>query len=183
MGFSTAQSGNGDFKRVAPDEYRVEVESYTIESGDRTRNKYNPDGRERVWFRLGILNIEGDEEAEVTFTDGTPIDEETRLMFFFDPDHVGLKPVVSKSRKFLASALGIPVDQDIEAETLEELAKSLVGRELIVVCGLNKNTGKNQIEDTRPVRRRQRRERAPLVDAAAKVFGDDAVSTEEEDAF
>lgn len=174
------ESNNTTFTPAEADEYRCRIVKYKVKSGDDTRSKYNPEGREVVWFYLEPLHIEGDEEAEMVDTKGKPLAEDKSFLFFFDPFRLGLKPQVSRSRKFLASALGIPVEQPVEADSLDALCRDLIDREIVAVVEVNDN-GKNVIADTRPVRRKERRTRnaAPLVDAAKEAFGDEVKDSDE----
>lgn len=165
------------FKPAEAEEYRVSVDGYEIVSGKVTQ--YNPKGNDRVRFYLSPLNIEGDEEADMVDTDGVPLPEDKRFVFFFDPDHLGLKPVVSKSRKFLASALGVPNEQPVEADSLKSLCDSLVGRELIVSVTVKGEY--NNIADSRAVRRKERKARVATRDLTAeaeKIF-----NSEDEEEF
>lgn len=169
------------FLPAAPDTYRVAVEKYEVKSGADTTNKYNPDGRPRVRFYLSPIEIDGDSEALMVDTADEELPEDKFFLFFFDPDHLGLKPQVSKSRKFLAAALGVPVEQPVEAESLEAFCDTLVGRELIVDVTVN---GKyNNIADSRPIRKktRQRKAKGDLQEAAAAVFNEDADTGNEDD--
>jgi hypothetical protein len=165
-------TGEG-YGTLAADQYRVRITQYAIKTGEAVTNQYNPKGEPRVWFTLEPLFIEGDEEAELVDVDGKPVKEGKTLIFFFDPSRLGLQPRVAKSRKFFACAMGIPVEQAVSFDSLEDLAKALVGKELVVDV-IVKN-GKNAIEDSRPVRKRERRPRPaqndnPLVAAAQETF-------------
>lgn len=158
------------FTPASEDTYRVVVDSYEIKSGADVANKYNPDGNPRIRFYLSPLAIDGDDEAEMVDTSGVPLPEDKRFIFFFDPDHLGTKPRLAKSRKFMASVLNVPSDQPVEYDTLEAWAEDAVGRELIVDVTVNGEY--NNIADTRPVKKRTRKraEREPLFVAAEKVF-------------
>jgi hypothetical protein len=158
--------------------YRLRIEEYQIVTLDP--DKYNKTEREQIRFLLDFVAIDGDEEAEIVGTDGKPLDPERRVMFFFEPTKMGLKPRVSASRKFLAAALGVPIDQPVEYEEYDDLASDLVGREIIADVTVNER-GYNNIADTRPVRKRKARPRAEktdLVEAAAQVFPDAEVAPE-----
>jgi hypothetical protein len=162
-------AGTG-FGVLATDSYRCRIESFVVKSGEEVTNQYNPKGEPRVWFTLTPLAIDGDDDAELVDPDGEPVSDEKTLLFFFDPKRLGLKPVVAKSRKFFAAAMGIEVDQPVDFDSLDALCKALVGRELVVtVEAIN---GKNKITDSRAVKQRVRRQRAPapMVEAAAAVF-------------
>lgn len=159
-----------DFGLLAEDEYRVRIASYEMKSGAIVTNQYNPDGSLRIWFTLEPLAIEGDDDAVLVDPDGKEVSEDKTLIFFFDPSRLGLKPVVSKNRKFFAAAMGIPVEQPVSFDSEEDMARTLVGKELVASV-IIKN-GKNNISDTRPIRTRVRKSRAPLVEEAAAVFAE-----------
>jgi hypothetical protein len=170
------------FPLAVPDLYRVRVDDYEIISGVKT--EFNKDGNDRVRFYLTPLGIDGDDEAELVDTEDKPLADDKRFVFFFDPDHLGLKPQVSKSRKFLAAALGVPVEQPVNAKDLEEICDNLIGRELIVEVTIKGQY--NNITDSRPVRKRARKRverEQPLVEVASEVFKEDSPSTDEEDAY
>ena len=163
-------SENSEFLPAAEDTYRVRVVKYEIKSGADTANKYNPDGRPRVRFYLNPIEIDGDPEAMMVDTADKELPEDKYIIFFFDPDHLGLKPQVAKSRKFLAAALGVPVEQPVEADSLEEFCDTLIDRELIVDVTVN---GKyNNVTDSRPLRKktRARKQKSNAVEAAEEVF-------------
>jgi hypothetical protein len=160
------------FTPAAPDVYRVSVDSYEIKSGPEIANKYNEDGNPRVRFYLTPLGIDGDDEAEMVDISDEPLPEDKRFIFFFDPDHLGTKPRLAKSRKFMASVLNIATDQPVEYATLEDFCEDAVGRELIVDIEVKGEY--NNILDTRPVKKRTRKriEKEPMVVAAEKVFNE-----------
>jgi hypothetical protein len=163
---------------AAAERYRLRIEEYQIVTLEP--DKYNKTEREQIRFLLDFVALDGDEEAEIVGTDGKPLDPERRVMFFFEPTKMGLKPQVSASRKFLAAALGVPVDQPVEYEEYEDLADDLVGRELIAIVTVTPS-GYNKITDTFAARRkkaRPRAEREDLVTAAAEVFPDAEVAPE-----
>lgn len=162
------------FKPAAEDTYKVRVDRYEIKSGKDTVNQWNKDGNPRVRFFLDPIEIDGDPEALMVDTADEELAPEKFFMFFFDPDHLGLKPVVAKSRKFLAAALGVPVEQPVEAESLEAFCDSLVNRELIVDITINGQY--NNVSDSRPIRRktRQRRDaKSDLKEEAEAIFNED----------
>lgn len=166
------------------DTYRVKIDDYQM--AKTTPGKYEKGGRDQIRFLLELLHIEGDEEAELLDTKDQPIDENFRVMFFFDPERMGLKPRVARSRAFLAAALGVPVEQPVEYEDYEDLAEDLVGRELIV--DLTVNGQYNNVDGCKPVRKRVRKraEKGDLTEVAAKVFTEEpeavqAPAEEEED--
>lgn len=170
------------FLPAAEDTYRVRIVKYEIKKGAESANRFNPDGNPRVRFFLNPIQIEGDPEALMVDTADEELPEDKYFIFFFDPDHLGLKPVVSKSRKFLAAALSVPVEQPVEADTLEEFCDSLIDRELIVDVEVKGQY--NNITDSRPIRKKTRARKAKAaaaVEAANEVFGD--MASEDEDDY
>jgi hypothetical protein len=168
------------FKPLAEDTYKVEVIKYEIKRGAEAVSRYNEDGNPRVRFFLEPIEIDGDSEAEIVDTADEPIPDDKYVLFFFDPDHLGLKPQVSKSRKFLAAALGVPVEQPVSADSLEEFCDTLVGRELIVDMAVKGNY--NNITDSRPIRRKTRvrkQKETALVDAAKETFADEGTDQDD----
>jgi len=185
MGFRAPGDGEytgTKFTPAAADSYRARIDEYEIKEGPEVANKYNPDGNPRIRFFLTPLEIDGDSDAELVDINDAPLPEDKRFIFFFDPDHLGTKPRIAKSRKFMASALNVPNDQAIEYESLEEFAEDMLERELVVDVEVKGDY--NNIVDTRPVRKRARKraERPSLVDEAEKVFNEEegeAVVSEE----
>ena len=168
------------FAPAAPDVYRVKVEDYEVKSGSESVSKFNPDGNPRVRFYLTPIAIDGDDEAEMVDINDEPLPEDKRFIFFFDPDHLGTKPRLAKSRKFMASVLNIANDQPVEYDTLEAFCDDALGRELIVDVEVKGEY--NNILDTRPVKKRARKrvEKEPLVVAASQVFNETAEDADED---
>jgi hypothetical protein len=170
------EGGDTKYLPAAEDTYRVRVDRYEIKEGDDSRSKYNPEGKPRVRFYLEPLFIEGDEEALMVDTSDEELPEDKFFIMFFDPDHLGLKPVVSRSRKFLAAALRVPVEQPVEAASLEEFCDTLVDRELVVDVTVNGQY--NNIADSRPVvtktrkRRKASEDKADMTEAAEAIFNE-----------
>ena len=169
--------------RAAADTYRLRIDSYQM--AKTTPSKYDEGGRDQIRFLLEFISIADDENALLVGTDNNELDPEVRVMMFFDPERMGLKPRVAKSRKFLTSALGVAVDTVVEYETLEALAEDLVGRELIadVTVKTTPSGTFNNIVDTRPIQTRQRRQRTEktnLVEEAEKVFAEDTPQGDED---
>lgn len=166
------------FMPAAEDSYRCVIERYEIREGEVTQ--YNPDGNPRVRFWLTPLAIDGDEEALMVDIEDNELPEDKQFIFFFDPDHLGTKPRLAKSRKFLANALQIDYEQPVEAESLEDFCESLLNREII--CDVEVKTKANgdkinNISDTKKVKvrkaRRARAEKPSLVEQADAVFNED----------
>jgi len=168
------------FLPAAEDTYRCVIDRYEIKEGAASASQYNPDGNPRVWFYLTPVAIEGDDEAIMVDIEDNELPEDKQFIFFFDPDHLGTKPRLAKSRKFLANALRISTDQPVEAESLESFCENLLNREIVceVVIKTKANGDKiNNITDTRQVKerkaRRKRAEKESLVETAEKVFNED----------
>lgn len=179
-------NGQG-FGTLKADEYRVRIKSYKVKEGAENVSQYNPEGKPTVWYTLEPLSLANFPDDPMLDTEDQPINPDKTLIFFFSPYSMGLKPVVSKSRKFFASAMQIPNEQPVEFDSEKALYDTLVGRELIVAVGINKK-GKNEITDSRPVPiRRSARQSQPeppadsAVAAATEILG--ATPLEGEDAF
>lgn len=169
------------FLPAAEDVYRVRIDRYEIKEGAESVSQYNPDGNPRVRFFLEPLGIDGDDEALMVDTNDEELPEDKFFIFFFDPDHLGTKPRLAKSRKFLASALQIPTDQPVEYDSLEDCCDDLVGRELVVDVTVKGDY--NNIVDTRPVKARKARkrvEREPLVEVAKEMFNESETGNEDD---
>lgn len=162
----------GDFGLLAEDEYRVKILSW--EEHDNVPGPYNKEGTGKtIWFFLQPLAFAMDEEADLVDENGEALNPDKHLIFFYDPQRLGLVPRIARSRKFLAAALNVPVEEPIEFDSYDDL----VGKEVVV--SVVKKNGKNKIEEVRPVRQRNKRKPAPMVEAAKAVFAGDV--KEEED--
>lgn len=173
------------FMPAAEDSYRCVIDRYEIRTNEVSQ--YNPDGNPRVRFFLTPLAIEGDEDALMVDIEDNELPEDKQFIFFFDPDHLGTKPRLAKSRKFLANALQIPTDQPVEAESLEAFCENLLNREIVcdVVVKTKSNGDKiNNIVDTKQVKvrkaRRARTEKPSLVEEAEKVFNESDSGNEDD---
>lgn len=162
------------FRPAAEDSYLCSIDRYKIIENVVTQ--YNKEGNPRVQFFLTPLAIADDEDALMVDDEDNELPEDKQFIFFFDPDHLGFEPRLAKSRKFLASALQIPVDQPLEAESLEDFCESLLGKEIIcdVIIKQSAKGPINNITDTRQVKQRKARrarvEKESLVEEAEKVF-------------
>ena len=172
------------FTPAAADTYRCVIDHYEIVEG--FTNQYNKDGHATARFFLAPIAIEGDEEALMVDTNDEELPEDKYFIFFFDPAHLGTKPVVSKGRKFLANALQIDYEQPVEAETLEAFCDSLVNKEIIADIGVKVGAKGpvNTVLDTRQVKvrkpRRQRVDKGDLTEQAAEVFNEEDTSNEDD---
>lgn len=145
---SSEESQVSSFGLLDEDDYRARIDSFTQVS---RVSQYNPEGLPTFDFILQPLGFADAEDAELTDQDGEPLNPEKHLIFFYDPQRLGTRPQVSRSRKFLASALGLPPEGRIE---LPGGLGELIGKEIIVTVGIA--NGKNKILDTRPLKRRSR---------------------------
>jgi hypothetical protein len=165
-------TGSGaDYGMLSEDEYRVRIDSY--KRVNRV-SQYNPDGNETIDFILKPLGFADDEDADLVDDKGNQVNPEKHLIFFYDPQRLGVRPQIAKSRKFLAAAMNIPADGPI---ALPGGYDELVGKEIIAHVGIR--NGRNYVIDTRPIRKRARvrtNEAAPvaktksLVDKARETF-------------
>jgi hypothetical protein len=162
-------SSTADYGMLSEDEYLLRVESY--KRVNRV-SQYNPDGNETIDFILKPLKFADDYDANLVDDNGNDINPEKHLIFFYDPNKLGVRPQISKSRKFLAAAMNIPADGPI---SLPGGYDELIGKEIIAHVGVR--NGRNYIADTRPVRQRTRaRATQPLakqknlVDKARETF-------------
>ncbi len=166
-------SSGGNFGTLESDEYRCRIVSWEEHENNSQFAKPGGTGKS-IWFKLEPVAYEHDPEAELVDKDsGEPIHPDKTLIFFYDPDRVGLVPVIAKSRKFLAAALNVPVEEPIEFDTYDDL----VGKE--VVASVIVKDGNNRIDAVRPVKARKSRAAARTADVtktAKEVFGDDVVS-------
>lgn len=163
-------TGGGDFGILTEDEYRVRIESY--KKVNRV-SPYNLEGKETVDFYLTPVSYADDEDTPITDANGNDVHPEKHLVFFYDPNRLGARPMISKSRAFLAAAMNVPADGPI---SLPGGLDDLIGKELIAEVKVK--NGKNVVSGTRPIpkRRRQRTaqaEQPDLVAAAKDVFKED----------
>ena len=165
-----------DFGTLESDEYRCRILSW--EEHPQPVNQYNKDPEAKsIWFKLEPVAFAHDEDAELVDKDtGEPISPDKTLIFFYDPKRLGLVPVIAKSRKFLAAALNVPVEEPIEFESYDDL----VGKE--VIASVIVKEGNNRIDAVRPVKQRKAKakvaEKAP-VEAAKEVFAGETEEDEE----
>lgn len=152
-----------DFTLLPEDDYIVEVKE--IEVKHDVPNQFKPDEKpgDRWNVRLRVISFSnGDDLVDV---DGNPPDGERLFFAFLDPARRGLVPRPSKTRKFLAAALGVNVEDRIELNSLEDL----IGKRMNVTI-IHKN-GWARPDDFRPIRKRL---------AAAPKVTDETVKAEAE---
>ena len=166
---------------IDADEYRLRVAGY--KEYVQPPGKFNKTEEDRVLFRMEVLHQVDDSEADVEDQDGNQLPEDFTVPFFYDPKRTGIwQGKVAKSRKFLAAALNVPVEEPIEFEDYEDL----VGKEMIgsIIVARNKDNEKvNRIESVRPVRKAKAAAPKKSVAEAAKEEFPDAKVTEEDDDF
>lgn len=156
-----------DFTLLPEDDYIVEVKE--IEVKHNVTNKFRPDDPpgDRWTVKLRAISFSnGDELVDV---DGNPPDGERLFFSFLDPARRGLVPRPSKTRKFLAAALGMNVEDRIELESLDDL----IGKRLNATI-IHKNGYANP-DDFRPIRKRAVRKAA---DEDVKQAADEKLAPE-----
>jgi hypothetical protein len=164
---SKDEAQESSFGLLDEDDYRVRVDSFQEVS---RVSKFNPEGLPTIDFILTPLGF-ADGDAELVDQDGQPVHPEKHLIFFYDPRRLGTRPQISRSRKFLASAMGVPPEGHID---IPGGLNELIGKELIATVSIK--DGKNNITDTRPLRRR---ERVRVAAPAAEIAESDTEETDE----
>jgi len=157
---------NTDYGMLSEDEYRVRIESY--KRVNRV-SQYNPDGNETIDFIMKPVGFADDEDAELVDENGNALNPEKHLIFFYDPQRLGVRPQIAKSRKFLAAAMNVPADGPI---ALQGGYDELVGKEMVAHVGVR--NGRNYIMDVRPIRKRTRARTAEAPQAKGKSLVDKA---------
>lgn len=157
------------------DEYLAEVTEITIDKDNV--NPYTKEVRDQLKVKFNVISFA--DGSELVDNEGTPLDGYT-LTAFIDPSKVGMKPVVSRARKFFTSVLGVPVGSAIDIAGPEEL----IGKKLIIGT-INKPSKDNpsvvytRAQDYKPVKKqRPERKPAPLIQATANTddSGDEEVT-------
>ncbi len=185
MGFRAPgedEYGESKFVPAQADTYVAKVDSYEIfEAKDLKPSKYRSDDDIQIRFYLTLEGIDGDPEAEMLDIKDEPLQEDKQVIFFMDPKRMGIKPRLARSRKFLASALGVPVEQPIEYDSLEDMADDMVGRSVVVDLIVTEDKQYNNIADVRSVRRRRERAaKTNLVEEAKAVFNTEDTGNEDD---
>jgi hypothetical protein len=171
-----AASSTGDWGTLPEDEYKVRIAELVEVNRPSQYNPVDPEtglAPSTYDVKLKPLSIADDEELELVDTDGEVLNDDKYLVFFFDPRKIGTRPVIAKSRKFLASALGVPADGPIN---LPGGLNDLIGKELIATVVVK--NGNNRITDTRPAKKQRARVRtakeADVTAEAKEIFPDAA---------
>lgn len=145
------------------DEYLAEVTEVTIDKDNV--NPYTKEVRDQLKVKFNVISFA--DGSELVDLEGNPLDSYT-LTTFIDPSKVGMKPQVSKARKFFTSAMGVPVGSAIEISGPDEL----IGKKLIIGT-VNKPAKDNpsvqytRAQDFKSVKKQrpERKAPAPLVQA------------------
>lgn len=188
------EARGGGFTVMGEDNYRVRVKEIKLSIRPNIYDKTEefPAGKpeETAAVKFDVLSFE--DGSALIDKDGN--DTSDRLFFdFLSTAKIGLRPKPAKTRKFLASALNQPINQAIDFGSWDDL----VNAELIAHVIIKSKTGKNAIDDYRPIpaRLRNRRSTAPapvslpggsaaddvdLTAEAAKIFADDSTGADEE---
>lgn len=149
------------------DDYIARIESFTEVTRDSMYAKRDENGRALPTLDVILkpLGFADAPDTDLVDKDGEPVNPEKHLIFFFDPHRLGTRPQVSRSRKFLAAALGIAPEARVE---LPGGMTELIGKEIVVTVSIK--DGKNNITDTRALRKRARvRTSAPSVAVPEEV--------------
>lgn len=139
------------------DEYLAEIAEVTID-----KDNYNPYTKEtrdqlKVKFKLHSFS----DGTELVDINGKALNEYT-LTAFIDPSKVGMKPQVSRARKFFTAAMGVPVGSAIDVSGPDEL----IGKTLIIGT-INKPSKDNpqvlytRAQDYKPVKKQRPARQAP----------------------
>lgn len=145
---SKDEAQTSSFGLLAEDDYIVRIDSFTEVS---RVSQYNPEGKPTLDVILTPLAFADAPDQELVDQDDEPLNPDKHLIFFFDPSRLGTRPQISRSRKFLAAALGIAPEARID---LPEGMSALIGKELIATVSIK--NGKNNITDTRALKKRTR---------------------------
>lgn len=145
------------------DEYLAEVTQVEIDKDNI--NPYTKEKRDQLKVKFNVISFA--DGTELVDNDGNALEGYT-LTSFIDPTKVGMKPQVSRARKFFTSVMGVPVGSAIDISGPEEL----IGKRVIIGT-VNKPAKDNpsvlytRIQDYKPVKKQrpERRAPAPLVQA------------------
>lgn len=161
---------------LAEDEYLATI--LGIEIKKDVLNRFAKEGEPAVHDML-IVKMETNSFAngdDLVDEDGEELDQPVRFQAMLDPKKVGMVPQPSKTRKFMAAALGQPVGQQIKIDSWDEL----IGKTLI--ASLRPKDGYNNPFDFRAVRKSRSRgttNKGPvdgndLVAKAREIFDEDS---------
>lgn len=151
---SADEAQTSNFGLLDEDDYLVRIDSFQSVRRPSQYAMLEDDGvtpKETFDVYLTPLAFADAPDTELVDQDGEPVHPEKHLVFFFDPNRLGTRPMVSRSRQFLASALQVAADGRIE---LPEGLPALIGKEIIATVGIR--NGKNTVTATRPSKKRTR---------------------------
>lgn len=174
------ETRTSDFGLLASDDYIFEATGFD-DTKVQPPSKYNATEEPRVWFFCSPKGFADDPDAELVDDEGNPVHPDKSVIFFYDPQRLGLVPQIARSRKFLAAILNVPVEEGIDFESYDDLLeKPFIGT---VITKVGQNGKYNTIVDVRPLKKRTRVRATKQPTLAAKaedVFGDMLASTSED---
>jgi hypothetical protein len=165
-----------DYPVLAEDEYLATV--LGVEVKKDVLNRFAKEGEPATHDML-VVKMETTAFAngdDLVDADGEELEQPVRFQAMLDPKKVGMIPQPSKTRKFMAAALGQPVGQQIKVSSWAEL----IGSKLIV--SLRPKDGYNNPFDFRAVRKSRSRGTTPkgpvagddLMKKAREIFDEDS---------
>jgi hypothetical protein len=168
------------FGTLREDEYVFEVVGYQEKAGTY-HEKFNPDSIGSIIISCAPRAFAEDEDEELVDDKGNPLNPDKYVNVFargtLDKPKFGFGPSgASFGRRLVWSAFGVPVRDPLNFDWDDLIGKTFIGS---VIMGDN---GYEKIETVRPHRRAGKKAApaakrpAPLVEAAAEVFGEDAES-------
>jgi hypothetical protein len=153
------------------DEYLAEVTEVTIDKDNV--NPYTKEVRDQLKVKFTIHSFA--DGTELVDVEGKPLDSYT-LTAFIDPSKVGMKPQVSRARKFFTAAMGVPVGSAIDISGPDEL----IGKRLVIGT-INKpskdnpNVSYTRAQDYKPIKKQRPVRQAPAP-ITPETEGDDEVA-------
>ena len=154
--------GNKDFKLLPEEDYVFEIAAIEVQKDKVSiyskRDENDQPIPEDEWLvRLKVVSFKNGDP--IYYEDGSDPDptRDVRLTTFVNPNKVGMLPQPSKARKFITSALNVPLGSRVEIDGPEELiGKRLAGRVYHKLDG--KKVMRDRVDDfttlrTRPPRK------------------------------
>jgi hypothetical protein len=143
----------GDFGLLDEDDYIARIDSMVEVNRGGQYAKLDEDGKPlpTIDFFLKPIAFADAPETPLVDQDGEPVNPDKHLIFFYDPHRLGTRPVVSRSRKFLAAATGVGPEDAID---LPGGLTDLIGKDLVVTVSIK--DGNNRIVETRPLKKKAR---------------------------
>lgn len=139
------------------DEYLAEVTEVTIDKDNVS--PYTGEKRDQLKVKFTVISFA--DGSELVDNEGNALESYT-LTAFIDPSKVGMKPQVSRARKFFTSVMGVPVGSAIDISGPEEL----IGKRLIIgtinkPAKDNPNVKYTRAQDYKPVKKQRPERKAP----------------------